>query len=132
MFSIVLGLLEAVGSLQVRPNGGSARLIWTAPFTLPFPLDAPDITYCVDVTNTHENIPNVTPVLIHSECGIVPITYDFLPTFNISECDSFAFTVTPINLAGNGTSALITGQAFDELIINNGRLVCLDAKELRI
>ena len=67
-------------------------LNWTAPFTL---LGTP--TYCVDVVNS------INMEALDSECGInmTEFTYPFI-------CEEISFTVTPVNMAGNGTVRTIS------------------------
>ena len=67
-------------------------LNWTAPFTL---LGTP--TYCVDVVNS-SNMKT-----LHSECGITvtEFIYPFI-------CEEISFTVTPINVVGNGTASTVS------------------------
>ncbi len=90
----ITGLLSAVGSLNVgSENESTVSLRWTAPFTLDISFREDDITYCVDV---------VSSTSLHSECGInvTEFTYPLPPR---SWCDEYNFTVTPVNLVGNGT-----------------------------
>ena len=69
MTFIHAGPLQAVGSPMLAPHNASAvQLSWTAPFTLPFAIAPPLITYCVDVTNTHPHLP---PLHLLSQCQIV-------------------------------------------------------------
>lgn len=52
--------------------------------------------YCVDVVSS------TSSATLHSECGIIETEY--LSPVRVG-CDEFDFTVTPVNLVGNGTSS---------------------------
>ena len=94
--SLLLGLLAAVGSLNASVMGRFVFLSWTAPFTLDISLNEIDITYCVDVVSS------ISLTTLHSQCGIKTIQFMYvLPPK--SWCDRYTFTVTPVNLIGNGT-----------------------------
>ena len=70
-------------------------LTWTPPFTLDISNVDPDIGYCVDVANS--------TTLLLSQCEIT--STEFTYTTNITaDCAAFWFTVTPVNIVGNGTS----------------------------
>ena len=89
-----LGLLSAVGSLNITSVETSVVLLtWTAPFTLDITATDPDITYCVEVVSS------TSSATLHSECGITATQF----TYHTTWCDEYNFTITPVNLLGNGT-----------------------------
>ena len=90
------GLLFAVGSLELTPGFNTTTLNWTAPFTLDITTVDPDITYCVDVVSS------TSSATLHSECGITETEFTY-PLPPRSWCDQYNFTVTPVNVVGNGT-----------------------------
>ncbi len=97
--TINIGLLPAVQSLVLTVCGSWSTVCvnWTAPFTLDVSTD-PDIAgYCVDVINS-----TFSETLL-SECGIhgTEFIYPISP-INIG-CDDYTFTVTAVNIVGNGT-----------------------------
>ncbi len=97
-----LGLLPAVGSLTATPIplDSIISLIWTLPFSLDIPGVDPDITgYCVGVVNSTSSF------VIHSQCGITDTQYNYRVSPRSTPCDTYTFTVTPVNIVGNGTSA---------------------------
>ncbi len=98
---IIVGLLPAVVSLTATPIllNSIISLTWTPPFSLDIPGVDPDITYCVGVVNSTSSL------VIHSQCGITDTQYNYT---NNTECDTYTFTVTPVNIVGNGTSASVT------------------------
>ena len=89
-------MLSAVGSLLVYTSLEMIFLNWTAPFSLDITVTAMDITYCVDVVNS------TSSATLHSQCGITETQFTY-PLPPINECDAYTFTVTPVNLVGNGT-----------------------------
>ena len=91
-----LGLLSVVGSPSLNLAGTDVSLSWTAPFTLDIPNNDPDITYCVDIVNS------TSSSVVLSECGITVTEFNFfIPIGGV--CDNYTFTVTPVNVVGNGT-----------------------------
>ena len=75
-------------------------LTWTAPFTLDIPGD-PDITYCVGVVNS------TSSSILHSQCGITETGFSFsIPPDSACHNYTFTFTITPVNVVGNGTSSM--------------------------
>ncbi len=70
----------------------AVNLRWTAPFAP----DRSDITYCVDVVSS------TSSATLHSECGIIETEFTY-PLPPRSWCDVYTFTVTPVNVVGNGT-----------------------------
>ena len=73
-------------------------LSWTAPFTLDLTESSVDITYCVDVIST------TTSDTLLSECSIVATSFSYLLP-PMSWCKEYNFTVTPVNVVGNGTKS---------------------------
>ncbi len=103
--SIIVGLLPAVGSLTAIsiPLDSIISLTWTPPFSLDIPNVDPDITgYCVGVVNSTSSL------VIHSQCGITDTQYNYTVSPRSTPCDTYTFTVTPVNIVGNGTSASVT------------------------
>ena len=101
MLDLVLGFLEAVGFLTIYANGSSVYITWTPPFTLNITGIDPDITgYCITVTS------RITSLTLHSQCGInvTEYYYTFSPD---SACNTFNFSIVPVNIVGNGTSATV-------------------------
>ena len=89
------GLLDAVGSLDVNMSGDSTlALNWRAPFTLDITGIQPDIQYCVDVMTTTSSLTTCT-------INVTKFSYSLPP--NSSCHDYYEFTVTPVNVVGNGT-----------------------------
>ncbi len=100
----MLGLLPAVSFLTATPIplDSIISLTWTPPFSLDIPSVYPDITYCVGVVNSTSSL------VIHSQCGITDTQYNYTVSPISTPCDTYTFTVTPINIVGNGTSASVT------------------------
>ncbi len=73
-------------------------LSWEAPSTL---LDNQVITYCVDVVNS------TSSATLHSECGITAPNFTY-PIPRDSDCHAIMFTVTPVNVVGNGTNRTVS------------------------
>lgn len=65
---------------------------WGPPFTIE---DDFSISYCVDVTNATSNL------RLHSQCGISMTEFSY-PVPPDSNCHKLLFTVTPVNVMGNG------------------------------
>ncbi len=100
-----LGLLPAVGSLTAIPIplDSTISLTWTPPFSLDIPGVDPDITgYCVGVVNSTSSL------VIHFQCGITDTQYNYTVLPTSTPCDTYTFTVTPVNIVGHGTSAGVT------------------------
>ncbi len=98
----IVGVLPAVVYLNATPFPMNfiISLTWTPPFSLDIPGVDPDITgYCVDVVNSTSSL------LIHSQCGITDTQYNYTVSPRSTPCDTYTFTVTPVNIVGNGTSA---------------------------
>ncbi len=97
----IVGLLPAVGSLTATPIplDSIISLTWTPPG---IPNVDPDITYCVGVVNFTSSL------VIDSQCGITDTQYNYTVSPNDTKCDTYTFTVTPVNIVGNGTSASVT------------------------
>ncbi len=47
-------------------------------------------------------------LVIHTQCGITDTQYNYTVLPNDIVCDAYTFTVTPVNIVGNGTSASTT------------------------
>ena len=98
----LLGLLSAVGSFAMTVQDSTISLTWTAPSTLDIPSENPDIRgYCVDIFNSSSY------TLVHSECGINDTLFNY-PTPDDGVCHIYMFTVTPVNVVGNGTKNTIS------------------------
>ena len=101
MMDLVLGLLEAVSFLMITANGSNVSITWTPPFTLDISGVNPDITgYCITVTS------RITSLTLNSQCGtnVTEFHYTLSPD---SACNTYNFTVVPVNIVGNGTSATV-------------------------
>lgn len=91
---IIVGLLAAV-NLTLAVNDSTVYLDWTASFSLDITGVSHDTSYCVDVTNAASSL------ILYSQCGITMTEFTYpLPPDRI--CSIILFTVTPVNLAGNG------------------------------
>ncbi len=105
----IVGLLPAVRSLTATPIplDSIISLTWTPPFSLDITRVDPDITgYCVGVVNSTSSL------VIDSQCGITDTQYNYTVSPNDIVCDTYTFTVTPVNIVGNGTSANVTRGIF--------------------
>ena len=97
-----IGLLDAVSNFKSESLGQVIHLTWDAPFTLDITGVDPDIWYRVEITMTDG------PLSMYFACRIVTI-----PEFNFIMDDHndtstsvvYAFRVTPINDAGDGTAS---------------------------
>ncbi len=101
----IVGLLPVVGSLTATPIllDSIISLTWTPPFSLDIPDVDPDITgYCVGVVNSTSSF------MIDSQCGTTDTQYNYTVSPRSAPCDTYTFTVTPVNIVGNGTSANVT------------------------
>ncbi len=101
----IVGFLPAVGSLTATPIplDSIISLTWTPPFSLNITHVDPDITgYCVGVVNSTSSL------VIDSQCGITDTQYNYTVSPRSTPCDTYTFTVTPVNIVGNGTSASLT------------------------
>ena len=96
---------------MVTEQNDIITLTWLPPFTLDIPSEDDDIRgYCVDVFNSTSNM------LIYSECGISATLFQY-PKPNDTVCHNYTFTVTPVNVVGNGTSnTIIYGVETSKLI----------------
>ena len=102
----IVGFLPDVGSLTVTPMDSIISLTWTPPFSLDLHNVDPDISgYCVGVVNSTSSL------VIHSQCGITDTQYNYTVSPRSTPCDTYTFTVTPVNTVGNGTSASVTLQS---------------------
>ncbi len=103
----IVGLLPAVGSLTAipLPLDSIISLNWTAPFSLNISSVDSDISgYCVGVVV----INSTSSLVMHSQCGITDTQYNYTVSSRSTPCDTYTFTVTPVNIVGNGTSANVT------------------------
>ncbi len=101
----IVGLLPAVGSLTVTAIllDSIISLTWTPPFSLDIPSADPDIAgYCVGAVNSTSSL------VIDSQCGITDTHYNYTVSPRSTPCDTYTFTVTPVNIVGKGTSASVT------------------------
>ena len=98
---IYVGPLEAVGSLMISADCSSIFINWTSPSTLNISGVDPDIAgYCITITST------TSPSTLNSQCGINKTDFHYtLPPD--SACHIYNFTIAPVNIVGNGTSAEI-------------------------
>lgn len=116
--------MAVVGSLSIQPNNTSVLITWRAPFSFEFATVGPDITYCIEVTVTTQSHPTLqrsASRLVHSECDVEESTFLFAPIIPPSSCDAWEFAVTPVNLAGNGsTSSIHGGLTFTTDVVVNG------------
>ncbi len=103
-FYSIVGFLPAVGSLTATPIPLDfiIFLTWTPPFSLDISSVDPGIKYCVGVVNSTSSL------VIDSQCGITDTQYNYTVSPNDIVCDTYTFTVTPVNIVGNGTSANVT------------------------
>ena len=96
----VPGLLSVVGSLNITTVDSTLTLTWTVPFSLDITNVKLDISYCmyicVDVVNS------TSSSTLHSECGITETQFSY-PIPPDSDCHVYTFTVTPVNIVGNGS-----------------------------
>ena len=97
-----IGLLPAVRSLELTIVNSSYSLEWVPPFSLDIPSVDPDIEgYCVNITSlTSSNT-------LHSQCEITNVSFSY-PIPSDDGCHDYMFTVTPVNILGNGTQAVVT------------------------
>ncbi len=51
---------------------------------------------------------STSSLLIDSQCGITDTQYNYTVSPRSTPCDNYTFTVTPVNIVGNGTSANVT------------------------
>ena len=121
MFTYSAGVLDAVGSLNLTHLVDNSFLIsWTAPHSLQFSIIGPQMTFCVQVVNTYQHSAVLSPELILSECEVNITQFVFALMFPLSLCDLLEARVTPVNRAGNGTSATVEGDFFSVEQIMNG------------
>ena len=113
----MLGLLPAVGSLELTILNSSYSLEWIPPFSLDITSVDPDIEgYCVDITLPTSSS---TPL---SQCGITDTHFSY-PIAPDSGCHDYIFTIIPVNVLGNGTSAAVVSHS-QSMYILNGFTLC--------
>lgn len=94
-FSCFIGTLSAVENLTAMRQDLTVFLNWTAPPTLHM---NPERDYCVEVVNF------TSSELLERKCEINE-THFIYPEPSDSECHGTAFTVTPVNVVGDGENA---------------------------
>ncbi len=75
----------------------------------------------MDVVNSTSSL------VIDSQCGITDAQYNYIYTVSPNDivCDTYTFTVTPVNVVGNGTSANVTrgilpnGESYVAIVASN-------------
>ncbi len=68
----------------------------------------------MDVVNSTSSL------VIHSQCGITDTQYNYTVSPNdLVVCDTYTFTVTPVNIVGNGVSASVTQGELHNRELNN-------------
>ena len=97
------GLLSAVGSMALTVHQNSNyTLEWVPPFSLDIASIDPDIEgYCVDITSLS------TTSVLRSQCGVNGTLFSY-PIPSNDGCHDYEFTVTPVNVVGNGTTANVS------------------------
>ena len=84
-------------------------LTWTSPFTFNLQISPPFILYCIDVWKTR-GLPKKYNELIYSICDWENLTFAYnFSRVEFTGCDKLVFTIIPVNLVGNGTSASVNG-----------------------
>ena len=102
---ILIGLLSAVGSLTLTVLDTILSLSWTPPFSLDITSVNPDISgYCVDV----DAVNFTSSSRVHSECFSDNTTTFEYPKPPADGCYIYNFTVTAMNLVGNGTQDTVS------------------------
>ncbi len=51
---------------------------------------------------------STSSLVIDSQCGITDTQYNYTVSPRSTPCDTYTFTVTPVNIVGNGTSAMLS------------------------
>ena len=86
----IIGPLSAVGSLSANVVRGNITLNWTAPFSLDMP------KYRIEINST-------TPSLFSN---VIDTTEYSFPIGRVCSSNiNYTFTVTPVNIAGDGETA---------------------------
>ena len=101
-----VGLLDAVLNLTSQSLGEVIHLTWDDPFSLDITGVDPDIWYRVEITVTDDPLSTyfISRIVNVKEFNLTMDDYN-----NTSTSVIYEFRVTPINGAGNGTSAYVTG-----------------------
>ena len=101
-----VGLLDPVSNLKTESLGQVIHLTWNAPFSLDITGVDPDIWYHIDITlmNDPLNMYFINRVVNIPEFNFTMDDYNDTSTSVV-----YAFRVTPINDAGNGTSDFVSG-----------------------
>ncbi len=47
-------------------------------------------------------------LVVNSQCGITDTQYNYTVSPRSTPCDNYTFSITPVNIVGNGTSASVT------------------------
>ena len=98
-------MLSAVGNLNATVLDSTISLTWEAPFFFDIVNINPDVTYRVDVINS------TSSQVTHSQGGITITQYNYTTSLSperracIPVCDVFKFTITPVNIVGNGSES---------------------------
>ena len=101
---IIVGVLSAVLALTLSIHDSFIFLTWEPPFTLHMTFGfTPDIIgYCVDIINSTSSLN------LYSQCGINTTAFSYpIPRDSVC-CDYISYTVTPVNIVGNGTGTTST------------------------
>ena len=97
-------MLSAVGNLSATVLGSTISLTWEAPFSFDIVNVHPDITYRVDVINSSSS------QVVHSQGEINTTQYNYTTSLSPKRkaCDILKFTITPVNIVGNGSESNIS------------------------
>lgn len=97
-----IGLLDPVSNLKSESLGQVIRLTWNAPFSLDVTGVDPDIWYRIDITLTNDPL---NMYFINRVVNIPEFNFTMDDYNGTSNSVVYAFQVTPINDAGNGTTS---------------------------
>ena len=93
----------------------NVSLTWTVPFSLDVP-SVDDISgYCLSVVNL------TSSSTLFSQCGITETEYSYAisPPEDVN-CHAFSFTVTAVNIVGNGEPNTVVYQGAPECTLEHG------------